>query len=486
MIKIIGGRMNLYRILKNGILSRKDKSGEIVESRIEEPVVSLKKEEPFSSSSIVSCAKGDYLDTEDELTLQKYQSNLRILSQRVKEEGEIRDFRLIREDDFFPYDWKWRVNCRKTYREAKSSKLSYALRMEEVERRARLLHPEREKFPIKVPLTDKEEKAISSSIPPSYGQVLEPTVFRSTKHFTINTPLAYTGSYNQVSSDRNFVVIDHVDSFCQSGYGYSADYFDAYLDMTHEELPISSSGIVLIPDEKYSQIMKDPILAEQLGERRVIRYRGEEATAINMVLSQEGILPYRAGKYLEYDPELDEIMKRSMQKFCVQHDLDYAHGHGNLFGRGGHFSDALDSFNLEHKEFVAEFCSYLQQHYPEYAGVFTDTFYSFPEKIVPAIGGEKIVSCISSYNDWAEKQVSKDRREYDLERDQIDLETHQLFTKTLRVIRNRYEREDSFVENDPELLSSLLTFFHSLSVEEQKKSAQKILELTHQKESFSK
>ena len=151
-------------------------------------------------------------------------------------------------------------------------------------------------------------------------------------------------------------MIDKPDAFCQSGYGYSADYGDCYLDVTHESLPISEHAIVMIHEDKYPEIMKDEEIREQLKNRRVVVYRGNEGMAINMVLSQEGILPFQeSAAIMEYDESLHAIMDQSMQEFCREHHLDYKHNHGNLFGKGGHFTDMFDGESQERILFEREF-----------------------------------------------------------------------------------------------------------------------------------
>ena len=84
-----------------------------------------------------------------------------------------------------------------------------------------------------------EYEEARKKLPKELGYINNPVKFRSTKHFTVNTPLGYTGEYNQVESNRNFTIIDSLDNISRSGYAYSISYFDAYLDITHENLPIS-------------------------------------------------------------------------------------------------------------------------------------------------------------------------------------------------------------------------------------------------------
>ena len=455
--------MNLYRIIPNVFLSRKEKEGEIVAMNLNDPFIQLQRD---AISLTV-------LDTSDLDAIAKYKSNLRILKNKALMDGSIDQFRLIREDDFFPCDWLWRVNSKNTTREYAKSKLAYSLRMAEARSR---VQSSSSSFGFAIPGDTEKENQEAAKLDPHFGQIYEPTKFRSTKHFTINTPLPYTGSYNQVASKRNYVVIDKPDLFCQSGYGYSADFQDAYLDVTHEPLAISDDAIVLIEEARYPSLIQDETVQKQLLERRVIVYRGDEATAINMVLSQEGVLPYRiGGDYMEFDPQLEDIMIQSMKNFCAKNHLEYAHNHGNMFGTGGHFSDLLDREDLSRQEFEQEFILFLQDRLPSYSGLINSTFYQYPDRIVQAIGHDKIVDAVAQYNLWAQEQERSARRAYDEDRSRITPDIHDLFVKTLHQIQDYYAMHSSIEDTD--LYQEILLFFHAPSVGEQVDAAEKIQQL---------
>ena len=473
----IGDTMNIYRILKNGILSRKEITGQIENVSMDDAVVSLQREE-FSSSEIVPLVQEDFLDTNDPLTIEKYKSNIRLLVDQAKEKGKVDEFRLIREDDFFPWDWMWSVSSKETGREYSRSNLAFSLRMAKAkDALRRKKKDDNNPFDFDIPFQRDDVLREASSIPMNYGRVYEPVHFRSTKHFTINTPLPYTGSYNQVESERRFIVIDSLDSFVSSGYGYSMDYQDAYLDVTHEGLPISSSAIVLIAEDQYPEIVQDEKVREELSERRVVRYRGDEATAINMVLSENGVLPYRMGRFRQFDPELEEIMVQSMKNLCHKTSIDYSLNHGNLFGKGGHFSDLLDSVNSERSEFEHEFISFMRSALPEYSGLINNMIYHYPDKIIQAIGYERVWNAVEQYNAWAKKDEVGRRESYKQERDSISSEMHEDFLHTLELIKVCYAKE----EVPSELESSIPRFFHG-SLSEQIEASKKIQQYFYQDE----
>lgn len=470
----IGDSMNLYRIILKARLSHQEKEGNVVHMNLNDPVVQLQREEDsYHFSDVVSVVDDGVLDTSDPVTIAKYKSNLKLLKDRVLESGSIDQFRLIREDDFFPYDWIWRVNSNQTNREYAKSKLAYSLRMAEVRNR---IGTTNSSFGFAIPGDADIENQEAAKLAPHFGQVYEPTKFRSTKHFTINTPLSFTGSYNQVKSSRNFIVIDKPDLFCQSGYGYSADYQDAYLDVTHEPLPISEDAIILIEESHYPDLIKDKKVQEQLQERRVVVYRGDEATAVNMVLSQEGVLPYRiGGKFMGFDSRIEDIMIQSMKDFCRIHHLEYAHNHGNMFGTGGHFSDLLDRDDISRQEFEEEFILFMQKKLPEYAGLINSTFYQYPDRIVRAIGSDKVLGAVEQYNEWAHQQEIIMRREYDNDRRTITPEIHTLFVDTLHQIEDYYSSHPTLDDNESH--QAILLFFHASSVEGQVDAARQVQRL---------
>lgn len=419
------------------------------------------------------------IDTNNQKMIDAYRSNLRVLADEVLRSRKIDKFKIIREDNFFPYDSMWRVNSRDTYLEYAKSRIAFAIRSAVKEERImKMKNIKIDKslgFSIPIRLTEEEKNIIDASIDPLLGFVLEPVKFRSTKHFTINTPLEYTGSYNQVSSGRNFVVIDDIDNFCNSSYAYSVDYRDAYLDITHENLPISRNAIYLVSEEKYEELMNNPVMSGQLAGKRVIRYRGDLSTAINMVLAQEGVLPYHVGiRDMEYTPELDEIFVESMKNLAASIGVSYSQGHGNMFGKGGHFSDLLDKENNERCIFEREFTEYIKSAIPELKGVITN-IYTEIDLAIRKVGYEPILKAIQDYNANHGKNMLKRIRTFDMTHT-VDSQTHVLFVNTLKTIERLYQEDEVSVEME----NLICAFFHSPSVEEKVAAADKINDLVSQ------
>ena len=136
-----------------------------------------------------------YLDTELKETKEYYIQRLQELVHEAKQKKKIDSFYLIREDDFFPYEYQWMPTCEKTQMESTCTELSYELRDE-------IVHEKLNDHPLGfyIPLPQEEYDKKFQELPKELGYLQTPAHFRSTKHFTVNTPLGYTHSYNNVES----------------------------------------------------------------------------------------------------------------------------------------------------------------------------------------------------------------------------------------------------------------------------------------------
>ena len=70
----------------------------------------------------------EVLDTNSRESIAKFKHNLEILMKRAKEKGKVDKFMLIREDDFFPDGWEWRVLSKNTNLEKVCTRLSYEIK----------------------------------------------------------------------------------------------------------------------------------------------------------------------------------------------------------------------------------------------------------------------------------------------------------------------------------------------------------------------
>jgi hypothetical protein len=303
----------------------------------------------FPENELVSFQlKDGVLDTNSRASEEILKHNLEVLVNQAKEAGKIDKFMLIREDDFFPHGWEWNVLSKNTNLEKEQTKLSYKLREQYALREA--------KHDGYSGMDSGQTYESKARVDKNIGSIMLPSRFRSTKHFTVNTPLEVTGDYNMVSTDRDYIIIDNMNGFLNSGYGYSVAYHDAYLDVSHEGLPISEEAVVLINDKNYNRIIEDSNVAEELAQRKVVRYKGETYLAVNMILSEMGALPSRIGfKYANYDKEIKDILDKSMRDLASENGLFFNKSHA---GKEEHFSNYYDDKNTDYQNEKREYIKY--------------------------------------------------------------------------------------------------------------------------------
>lgn len=209
-------------------------------SNIDYSIYSSYQQEPeeeieLNSSEILQITGSEVLNTSSLEALKKFKNNLSVLIKEVKRKGKIDKFMIIRDDDIFPYDWKWRVASNDTGIEKVHLFLSDEIKKQYALEKAGIITTMNG---IDIPVPKDTVQDAISKVDKEIANIYLPVKFRSTKHFTVNTPLGATFDYNIVQANRNFTIIDNIDLFLSSGYGYSVSYYDAYLDVTHEGLPI--------------------------------------------------------------------------------------------------------------------------------------------------------------------------------------------------------------------------------------------------------
>lgn len=449
----------------------------------------VKEPEPYvpldlPEGELVSLSDG-ILDTESRASIEKFKYNLEILMKQTKEKGKVDKFMLIREDDFFPNDWEWRVLSKYTNLELESTSLSFELRQAYALEQSGI-EPYKELMGIKMPnYTRNQGLEALSKVDKTLGSVLLPSRFRSTKHFTINTPLGVTGYYNSVSSNRDYIIMDSMNEFLKSGYGYSVAYHDAYLDVSHESLPISEDAIVLINDEKYERIMSDEKLASELAQRRVVIFKGDESVAISMILTEMGALPSTVGsRYAQYDSELRDIVSSSIKDLAEENGLFFDRSHAGELkpDGGGHFSNYYDEKNTDYIKAMEQFVAFLRQKFPEQEELFPE-YLTFNEnnsqEIIMKLGTQPLLEAIDEYNDIQRSKAEESLESYKQDRQSITPEIHDKFVSTVNLVNDFYKGEVNYsnYEERAKTEEVIRNFFQSGTVAEQLEAAQILEEI---------
>ena len=260
------------------------------------------------------------IDVTSETSQKEYEEKLKQLIEKTKKQGKINKLVTLRNDNFFPEDYTWRINLDGEYKFLASYKK-----------------------PKKQGILERLFKTKEIEFETENIRIVCPKKFRSTKHFTINTPLNLTTEYNNVNLNRTFTIIDKIDNFLKSGYAYSLSERDAYLDITHEGLKISEYAVIFIPLEKYKEIKGNQKLLETLSKRKIIIFKGDTSLAINTFLVENEILPFRS-EIVEYDSEIKNIIEKSLKEICEKYNLKYNQTHGNL---NGHYTSIIDQIAQE-------------------------------------------------------------------------------------------------------------------------------------------
>ena len=423
----------------------------------------------------------EVLDTNSRESIEKFKHNLDILMKRAKEKGKVDKFMLIREDDFFPDGWEWRVLSKNTNLEKVCTRLSYELRKAyALEQKG--INPYIEIMGMNIPNKAYEQSIQDiSNVDETLGNILLPSRFRSTKHFTVNTPLEVTGNYNSVHTNRDYVFIDDINEFLASEYGYSIAYHDAYLDISHESLPISAGALVLIEDENYDRIMSDEKIASQLVQRKIVRFKGDTDIAINMILTEKGALPSQvSAKYADYDDEIRTILDSSIRELAEKNNLffDKSHGGQLQLEGGGHFSSYYDDKNQDYEQALNEFIKFLKQKFPEHEELFSEHLKlteNTSQEIVKHIGTTKLLQAIDEYNELASKRIEKTLEEYKEDRKNITPEIHQKFVETIHFINDFYKTHTECESLEQE--EAIQKFLQGDTVKEQLQASETVCEL---------
>lgn len=420
-----------------------------------------------------------FINTEDPETIRKYKDNLSFLAAEIKEKGHQDKFMLIRDDDNFPHGYKWEMSAAFTQTEQIRNPLTTAIRRAIVRKN----HPETEKqltgVSFMIPGFNDNSEQIreeADQLDPGIGAIFGPAHFRSTKHFTINTALGHTGSYNAVESNRNFTIIDTIDNFKDSPYRYSLAYEDAYVGMSHEQLEISENAAILMSKERYEELKGDQALMAEIAERKLVIYSGDESTAINMYLTEQGIFPKNVGmKFHEYDPELNDILDESIKNLATETGTPYGLGHGNINGAGGHFTAFFDDHNLDYQDWQRSFLAALSNKFPDSESaprVLSN--YEAAEHLINEAGLENVMAAVEEINSQYQEKAKAERERYYEERESLSDEDKQLMQSTVKRIRDYFKDTKDYVASRSAIYGAIQIFYQSKSAQEQIEAARQI------------
>lgn len=415
------------------------------------------------------------LDTTDKRNVETFKHNLKELIKQAKEKGKVDKFKIIRDDDYYPTNGEWKVASKDTCLESIGINLSISLKENIALEKTGLL---KKVNGISIPIKEEDRREALRHVPQDLGFVKLPIRYRSTKHFTVNTPLGVTGDHNTVEDERNYTIIDDIDNYLNSGYAYSFSYHDAYLDVAHEPLKLTDNAIVLMEEGRYKELLEKGKLDPDIANRKLILYRGEEYLAIDMVLASLGVLPSRVGSlYAEYDNEINEIIDACMKEVALSNGLLYDKGHFSTKSKtDGHFTSYIDDKNKDYDYSLNEFIEYLKSCFPMYANKITlsSVTTNRSEELIEAIGSNNLLIAINEFNEKAIDRQRQAEEEYNKDHHNIPTNISESFKYTIKRIEYLYESKqiDSLdIPSQVELEDVISHFMHESRVSDQYKYA---------------
>ncbi len=429
-------------------------------------------------------SESNYIDTTNEESIQKYKKNLIALISETQQNG-INRFVTIRNDDFFPESFEWLANCKHTYGDYFTIAEYKTIASKETAATKNGIKG----FLSKLIGQDKMANSIYTL---EKLKMFLPVSFISTKHFTVNTALGLTGEYNGVPSNRVFTFIDDLEVFLTSGYGYSLSEKDAYCDVTHEPLKISPNAVVMVSVEDYKKLKNNTKIMNLLSKRKLIIFKGDRIRAINMFLTESGILPFRIEPEYDYlySQELKEQIAAALQEKCQKYGLYYNHNHGGTQD-SSHFTSLISDGDNGGKEVVSEFIRLINQSLTEsrtdidelipdqaelYSSLYSNRIQNNWDDIIAKIGIEKFKQLLNQFNKEQEEKTLQKREKYIEERKRITSSEQELFRSTVQLL-NANKGLINMVNYDDELTKMIRKFYISFYISEQREAAIRIQSL---------
>lgn len=419
----------------------------------------LNKEKKFeideNRETLYDLTDKEILDTTDRETIEKFKHNVKLLFKENKKNRKIDRFAIIRDDIYFPYDYIWRVTSKNTVLIKKPILLTDELKSKYAFNKTNdnLLLASQDKMTLELDNMDDNKFKVSFYVD-----------FCSTKSFSINTP--FRSNFNE----DYFTIIDFIDNFVSSGYGYLLSYTDSLIDVSHEGLKISDMAVILIEKNMYDNFIKNPKISEQLNKRRVIIYKGDKELAVNMVLTELHIMPSRMdNKYYEYDDEIETILDESLRKISDEHNILCDKNQINCIDN--HFTKYLDNKNNDYNESMYNFIMFLKEKLPECIDLISESSLkdlNIINKLINKASIDKMISIIEEYNNTIDLEFKTNNENYINDRAKIDNNIATAFKSTNNIISLYFKDRNKFpIEIREEIEKNAILFFQGDSVVEQ-------------------
>ncbi len=137
-------------------------------------------------------------------------------------------------------------------------------------------------------------------------------ISRRTSHWAINHLVGANlgGSFN----DRQFIIIDNLQNHINNKGLIHVEYSDTWFE---KDIKLSKDATILIPVEKYQEIIEDPFAKKELKKFEIVLFSGDDSIATKAVLEKKGYIDWSRNLSRE-----QEIEYRNKQQEKISEIMD--------------------------------------------------------------------------------------------------------------------------------------------------------------------
>lgn len=240
------------------------------------------------------------VDTSDEKQIREYEKNKENLQSQIRNKGySINDFVLVRTTNFLEQDHILRAIC----------KVPFVVHINSVPASAIF---DILKEQTNVNIYDEEEYEKFKKLVQTYTPLS--SQYRSTIHFTLN---GLVSNHSKGTFDnQNFIIIDRLNQHLGKDDFRSIRMEDTFI---YGQMPLSNDAIILINEEKYEQLIQQH---PWISTYNIILYKGNEKTAVEMVLTNMGIvaenIETHSAEYTERTPLYEDYFKSVTSNYGIE------------------------------------------------------------------------------------------------------------------------------------------------------------------------
>ncbi len=259
-------------------------------------------------------------------------------------------------------------------------------------------------------LNDKFDKEVMATSE-KYKSVS--TIFRSTKHFTLNG-LVSSHEYGNFS-DNPYIFIEPLEEHIEDDNILSVNEADTYFKISRQNpMKLSERAEVLMSVDEYIKVKDDPKVMEELRRyKKLTLFSGNEKAAVDLKLSSMGYITESVGKW-GYD--LESSMKKPISNLSDKYNIPISvHFYSEIKKADDEKCIEMDK-NTEELFINSIFERFgIDEKYKKKA-LNKRLKNEELDEIISYCGRENILEFIAEFNENRKKELDKKRDEYYAER----------------------------------------------------------------------